>query len=232
MRINYLSQMPDELPKPPPKPDPELRAEGPSIFARLRSVLALLLSVAVISAIPYLLAKDFARVQGRRSPAAIDVSEVARSSQSALASSEVWVHHAMKTAEYATAWGRLMWSSFSDFEDSLELLRAAPDRKDPAQVAQRRRRGADQIVILLDRHGLLPMLNQEVSGTQSPLAHAQLAEKIGEMLNIDPRHVSQAFRDAQQDQILALREALDRHLSNEPGPSDLSQFAPKPTATR
>jgi hypothetical protein len=143
-----------------------------------------------------------------------------RDPRAALASGENLMLDVTRSAIYATHWAALAWRNLTDFEESVELLKTPSDPLNPDGVAQRRRQGAQQIVILLDRHALLPLL---VDGC----THQQAAERIGVILNIRPEAVDANFRQAQREQLEALKSALDRHLSDEPGKSDLSVFFDK-----
>jgi hypothetical protein len=137
--------------------------------------------------------------------------------RTALSSGENLLLDAAKSAVYATHWAALAWRNLSDFEESVELLKTPSDPHNTDVVAQRRKQGAEQLVILLDRHALLPLL---VEGGN----HTQAAERIGLILNIRPDTVDTRFQQSQHEQLDALKTALDRHLNEEPAKSDLSVF--------
>src|SRR6185437_1511440 len=98
MRPNYLAKVAEEA---------ILNDEPRRKVARrgqARSLLTFLIPVATLIAIPYLLVKDLQRVTNP-SP------ELARSSESALASGEVLVQGAVREVQYAIGWISLVWSN-------------------------------------------------------------------------------------------------------------------------
>jgi len=218
MRMSY--QTDDQLayqdtnaePKPPVKEPPSPGAR------RITGGIATLLTMATVLAIPYLLIQDFARVRKATGARAMTAQELEGTSRVALASVEGVMRKAVHTGAYVAGWAKLVARNLADFEDAVALLKTPYDSRHQSTVENRRRQGAQELVALLERNGLLQVMGQGIS-------RDALAYHVGKVLNIEPNSVSRSFREAQEAQIGAIRSALDRHFSDLPGPSDLSVFS-------
>ena len=225
MRMSYQTN--DELSYQDVNADlpPHLRlVRRESIPHRAGRALGALLTLATVIVIPYILLHDFARVNKATGIKGASAVEMKKTSQFAMTSLEGLVRRALDGAAYLAGWSKLVARNLGDFEDAASLIKTPYDPRHPSEVESRRRQGAQALVAVLERNGLLSVMSKGVT-------RDELALHIAKLLNIEPTSVSRSFREAQEAQVGAIRSALERHMSDVPGPSDLAVFSGAPSPT-